>query len=50
MNKKDLAEKILEYVIQEFKDRALLDLKVFEQEFGVKSFDEVAETISGFWI
>jgi len=50
MNKWDLAEKILLYIIQEFKDRGLLNLDVLEDEFGCKSFDEVKEEIASFWI
>ena len=44
-NKMDIEDKILKKVIKEFKDRDLLNER-FDEEFGSKSFDEVANSIA----
>ncbi len=38
-------DKILSYVIKELKDRDVIDNTAYDQVFGCKSWDEVAEGI-----
>lgn len=45
MKNKEKTVQIVNYVIQEFKDRVLLDRTVFEEEFGTLSFDEVTRVV-----
>ena len=40
-----MSEKILDYVINEFRDRGLLDETMLEQVFGCQSYDEVKDGI-----
>ena len=40
-----IEDKILNYVIKELKDRDVIDIKAYDQIFGCKSWDEVAEGI-----
>lgn len=39
------AEGILQMVLNELIDRSILDVDMYENEFGCKSFDEVVEKI-----
>lgn len=41
MNKQE--REILEYVLKELINRDLVDKEAFDQTFGAKSFDEIAE-------
>lgn len=41
----DTEDKVLAYVIEEFKRRGLIRKDIFEQTFGCQSWDEVASGI-----
>ncbi|MBA7716916.1 hypothetical protein ES703_126001 [subsurface metagenome] len=43
--KKVKAEAILQVILDELVDRSILSLDMYENEFGCKSFDEVAEKV-----
>ena len=45
MKKQEVAENVLNYVITEFRNRQLLELLIFDEEFGARSWDEVVEGI-----